>query len=58
MKGFTLIELLIVIAIMGLAGALIVGALSRSLEEKQFMLDCLQHEPQYSCEVKWKQISP
>lgn len=58
MKGFTLIEVMIIVAIVGILIAVGVGAVVLKGERERFIASCMQQEPQYQCEVKWKQMRP
>jgi hypothetical protein len=57
-SGITLIEILFCIAIAGIVIATALAFVGLADERQRFMSDCLQHEPAYQCELKWKQMHP
>lgn len=57
-RGMTLIEWLIIAAIVLILAALVIGAPARQQEKAVFMSSCTAREPQYECDVKWKQMHP
>jgi hypothetical protein len=58
MKGFTTTEVAIVLAIIVLLVIVVAGAIGQVHDQDAFMADCTQHEPKYTCQVKWKQMHP
>ncbi len=57
-KDMTLIELMIIAAIVGILAAVVLGLPAQKKERDDFMASCAAREPQYECEVKWKQMHP
>jgi prepilin-type N-terminal cleavage/methylation domain-containing protein len=58
MKGFTLIEVCIVIVIISILFAVMLSMPAQQKAKEDFFASCTKVEPQYSCDVKWKQIHP
>lgn len=58
LKDMSMIEWMIIGVIVLILAVVAVGAPARMAEQESFMADCMRQEPQYQCQVKWKQIHP